>query len=191
MPKNLKRKRILSNLFWIILIALFIIPQSRKFIQVRLHGLLSTVKSVEIIDEDERTKITDFDWKLRDESGDIINFNDFKGNVLVLNFWATWCPPCIAEMQSLENLYKAYNEKVTFLFITSDDMSLVQKFKDKKGYTFKVYNPLEAIPKELETRSIPRTFIVNKKGEIVVDESSALQWDSQKSHQLLNELIEE
>lgn len=191
MPKNLKRKRILSNLFWIILIALFIIPQSRKFIQVRLHGLLSTVKSVEIIDEDERTKITDFDWKLRDESGDIINFNDFKGNVLVLNFWATWCPPCIAEMQSLENLYKAYNEKVTFLFITSDDMSLVQKFKDKKGYTFKVYNPLEAIPKELETRSIPRTFIVNKKGEIVVDESGALQWDSQKSHQLLNELIEE
>lgn len=191
MPKNLKRKRILSNLFWIILIALFIIPQSRKFIQVRLHGLLSTVKSVEIIDEDERTKITDFDWKLRDESGDIINFNDFKGNVLVLNFWATWCPPCIAEMQSLENLYKAYNEKVTFLFITSDDMSLVQKFKDKKGYTFKVYNLLEAIPKELETRSIPRTFIVNKKGEIVVDESGALQWDSQKSHQLLNELIEE
>ena len=188
---KIKKRKILSNLFWIVLLALIIIPKSRQFIQVAFHKLIGNINSVDIIDSSERAMISELSWSLVDENNEVFNLNFNEEKVIFINFWATWCPPCIAEMQSLENLYKAYNEKVTFLFITSDDMSLVQKFKDKKGYTFKVYNPMKAWPKEFETRSIPRTIIINKNGEIVVDKSGALQWDGQKTHQLLNELIKE
>ena len=108
-----------------------------------------------------------------------------------MNFWATWCPPCIAEMPSIQALYNDYNENVVFLFVTNDDFEIVNKFKTKKGFNFKVYQPINEVPENLMTRSIPRTFIINKAGEIVVDESGAVDWNSQKVRQQFDQLLSE
>jgi thiol-disulfide isomerase/thioredoxin len=184
-----KSNRLKSNLLWLILIVALIIPQSRRAIQVTMHSLFSKVNSAEILEPENRVILSTFNWNLLDEDNQRINFSKAKGKVVLINFWATWCPPCIAEMDSLEDLYKAYGNEVVFMFVTNDDMELVDAFKTKKGYTLPVYNPLTQIPKEFETRSIPRTFILNKKGEIVVDEKGAVDWNSEDVHQTLNDLL--
>jgi thiol-disulfide isomerase/thioredoxin len=184
-----KSNRLKSNLLWLILIVALIIPQSRRAIQVTMHSLFSKVNSAEILEPENRVILSTFNWNLLDEDNQRINFSKAKGKVVLINFWATWCPPCIAEMDSLEELYKAYGNEVVFMFVTNDDMELVDAFKTKKGYTLPVYNPLTQIPKEFETRSIPRTFILNKKGEIVVDEKGAVDWNSEDVHQTLNDLL--
>jgi len=90
-----KSKR--NNIFFLVVIALLIIPQTRKPIQVVLHkGLALFGPSIE--SERNRKLITYQDWQLEDIGGNTINFKDLKGKVVFLNFWATWCPPCIAEM---------------------------------------------------------------------------------------------
>ncbi|GAB4162807.1 MAG: hypothetical protein Tsb0033_22210 [Winogradskyella sp.] len=126
---------------------------------------------------------------MQTEKGTIIDFKSTQGKVVFINFWATWCPPCIAEMPSINSLYNDYKDKVVFLLITNDDFKKIELFKDKNNFNFEVLHPFNEIPKELSTNSIPRTFILNKRGEIVVDESGAVNWNSENVRQQINELL--
>ena len=71
--------------------------------------------------------------------GQKINLSELKGKVVLLNYWATWCPPCIAEMPDLEELYQAYKTQVDFYFVTNDDPEKVSIFMKKHEYTFPIY----------------------------------------------------
>ena len=187
----MKSKLTKQNIFFVIIIALILIPQTRHPIQIALHKGLSYFNQSTIIDREERQALSFQNWQLVSDTGKNLNLQDLKGKVIFINFWATWCPPCIVEMPSLQELYDAYNKDVAFLYITSDEWETVQKFKEKNNYSFVVYNPKTKIPEELMTKSIPRTFIINKSGEVVVDEKGAVDWFSEKVKQQIDDLLQE
>ena len=141
------------------------------------------------IDKDERVKLSSYDWKLIDVNGQEWDFETLKGNVVVVNFWATWCPPCVAEMPAFEKLYQDYKENAVFLFVANDDKSKVEYFMDKNQYSHPVYYQLTEAPKELLSNSLPTTYIINKEGEIVVHKTGAADWNSGKVRDLLDTLI--
>lgn len=170
------KKSLRNNIIFLIIIALVIIPQIRKPIQVLLHKGLSFFTSVETIHNAERVTLNNHNWKLINENGDTFGFEKIKGKVTVINFWATWCPPCIAEMPSLQKLYSKYKDDVEFLFITSDTKEIVKTFKAKNNYMFPVFQAKTSPPNILKTKSIPRTLIINKRGDIVIDKSGAVDW---------------
>ncbi|MBV7268660.1 TlpA family protein disulfide reductase [Winogradskyella luteola] len=185
----MKAKLTKRNIIFFIIIAVLIIPQTREPLQILLHKGLSYINQSSLIDKDERVSIAYSNWKLKSDNSRSLTFNNTKGKVVFINFWATWCPPCIAEMPNLQLLYNDYSDKVEFLFVTTDDFETVEKFKNKKNFNFEVFNSLNEIPEELYTRSIPRTFIINKRGEIVVDESGAVDWNSETVRSQLNDLL--
>lgn len=187
----MKKKLSLSNILFVLVILLLIIPETRKPILVTLHKGLSYVNQSSLIGAEDRTTLSNLNWRLKSYSNDVINLKDLQGKVVVVNFWATWCPPCIAEMPSLQILYDNYSDKVEFLFVSDETLETIKKFKSKKGFYFTVFNPLSEPPKELSTTSIPRTFVINKKGEIVIDESGAVNWNSEKVREQLNQLLSE
>ena len=180
-----------NNLIMLVVIGLLIIPQVRRQLQIVLHKGLSYVNSSTFIEVDNRKSLAEPNWQLKSDSDINLDFRETKGKVVFINFWATWCPPCIAEMPSIQKLYDDYNDKVVFLLVTNDRFGTVEKFKSKENYNFPVFNPLNDVPKELKTFAIPRTFILNKKGEIVVDESGAVDWNSDKVRSQLNQLLSE
>ncbi len=180
-----------TNLIFLGIIILLIIPQTRQPIQIFLHKGFSYFNQSSMIEADDRVSVSYNDWNLKSETNTILDFKSTQGKVVFVNFWATWCPPCIAEMPSLQALYNDYKENVVFDFSTTDDFETIKKFKEKKGYNFEVYQPSIYIPKELETSSIPRTFIINKQGEIVVDESGAIDWNSGRVRKQLDQLLSE
>lgn len=184
--KITKRQR--NNIIFGVIILLMIIPQTRQPIQILIHKGLALF-SPSVVDEDERIQLANYNWNLVDEDGVPFDFNDAKGKVIFVNFWATWCPPCIAEMPSVENLYKDYNEDVLFLLVSNEDRETVAKFKSKRNYDFKVYSSISAEPNELETTSIPRSFIIDKYGTIVLDKSGAANWNSVMVRELLHTLL--
>lgn len=177
-----------NNLIFLVIIAILIIPQTRQPIQILLHKGLALF-SPSVVDKEDRIQLTDYDWKLVDEHGNAFDFNDAKGKVVVVNFWATWCPPCIAEMPSLEKLYHQYKDDVVFLLVSNEDQEVISKFKEKNKYEFLVYSSITKNPEIFNTSSIPRTYVIDKQGTIVIDKSGAADWHSDKVKELINSLL--
>jgi thiol-disulfide isomerase/thioredoxin len=177
-----------NNIIFLVIILIMVIPQTRQPIQILLQKGLAMF-SPSVVDEEDRIVLTDYDWQLVDENGVAYNFNDAKGKVVFINFWATWCPPCIAEMPSMEKLYQDYKEDVVFLFVSNEKQEVISKFKKRKDYEFLVHATMTQNPKLLETSSIPRTFVIDQKGHIVIDKSGAADWNSAKVRQLLDDLL--
>jgi thiol-disulfide isomerase/thioredoxin len=187
----MKGKLTARNIILLIVIAVLIIPQTRQPIQVVLHRGLSYINQSSLINKEERLAVSYDNWKLKSDFNSTLDFKETKGKVVLINFWATWCSPCIAEMPSLQALYTDYKDKVVFLFVTSDDFDTVERFKANKGFDFEVFQPLNKVPKVLATVSIPRTIAINKKGELVIDESGAVNWNSKTVRDQLDRLLSE
>jgi thiol-disulfide isomerase/thioredoxin len=179
-----------KNLIFLVVIVLLIIPQTRKPIQVLLNKGLALF-SPSVINSEDRKVLDTYNWQLEDIDGNVFNYAFTQNKVVLINFWATWCAPCIAEMPSLEKLYKDYKDQVVFLFVSNEDNEIISKFAKKNNYSFKVYRAKSQYPQEFNVRSIPRTFLIDKKGNIVIDKTGASNWNSEKVRSVLDELLAE
>ncbi len=144
-----------------------------------LHtGLISPDISA-IINPEE----ADFNLELMDMEGNISRLSDHKGKLIFLNEWATWCPPCIAEMPSIQNLYNKVkgNPNIVFVMLSMDDTNdKPRKFIQKKKYTFPVYMASGRIPKVFRSRSIPTTFVISPEGKIISKKVGMAKYNSKR-----------
>jgi thiol-disulfide isomerase/thioredoxin len=178
-----------STILLIALIALLFIPQTGMPIKVFVNRLIAFSPSV--INEAKREIVNDFEWQLMDLKGSTVNFKESEGKVTLVNFWATWCPPCIAEMPSMQNLYDEYEDTVDFYFVSLESAETLHKFIQKKGFRLPIYIPQEPLPNALETTSFPTTYLISKKGEIVIDKVGAANWDSEKTKAIIEKFLAE
>lgn len=181
-------KKQFSNILFLVIIALMFIPQTRQPIQLFLNkGLALFGPSIE--DEADR-KTLDFDsWKLQDLKGNQIDFKDLHGKVVLLNFWATWCPPCVAELPHISNLYADYKDKIEIILVSQETSDKVETFLMDKGFKLNSYTPLTSYPVGLDISSIPRTFLIDKKGAIVIDKTGAANWNSNAVREQIKRLL--
>ena len=187
---KLKRSHI-YNVIAVVFIALMIIPQTRKSIQIGLNKVLASFGPS--IDKDDEGKITlsDYNWKLQDTEGNVFDFESAKGKVILVNLWATWCPPCIAEMPSMDDLYRDYKDKVVFLFVSGEERETVSSFLKKRELSIPSFTPLSKYPEDLYSKSLPTTYIIGKDGMIHVEKTGAANWNSDGVRELLDELLVE
>ena len=108
-----------------------------------------------------------------DKDGNTVEFSSKKGKPIILNFWASWCPPCKAEMPDFEEAYKKYGDKVEFMMVnlTDGNRETLQKAKDhvsSNGYTFPVYFDTQSTAAyAYSISSVPATYIIDAEGNIV------------------------
>ncbi len=109
-------------------------------------------------------------FKLKTLDGGEVSFADYKGKVVLVNFWATWCPPCLAEMPDLNQLYVDYKDKglqILGLTISSRPKDIPKKVK-QSGVTYPILLDAEPVAAKFGGfGAIPQTFIIDKKGKIV------------------------
>ena len=181
----------LSNILFV-LIALFLFtPYGLPVCALLIKGIsvvTTSVFNIEV-DEAEREKLNQFNWNLVSISGESMDFKSLEGKVILLNFWATWCPPCVAEMPGMQELYNDYGNRVEFVFIARDDHERVVKFLEKKNLDLPIYYERSAPPEELSTSSLPTTYVIDSQGMIRVDKVGATDWNSKKVRALLDGLI--
>ncbi len=119
------------------------------------------------------------EFTLQTLDGEPLSLSDLRGNAVVLNFWATWCPPCQAEMPELQAVHEAYaaGGLVVLGVNQAEDQATVQAFLDERGLTFPVVLDLQyEASQRYQVNSLPTTFFIDRNGmirEIVVGQMNA------------------
>lgn len=127
-------------------------------------------------------------FQMVDLQGNTVAFESLKGKVIFLNIWATWCPPCVAEMPNIQSLYeKVGSDKIAFVMLSVDQAGVdkVKKFIDRKGFTFPVYMPAGQLPQEFYSQAIPTTFIISPQGKIVARQEGMAEYDTKEVREFL------
>ncbi|GIX47180.1 MAG: hypothetical protein KatS3mg131_1391 [Candidatus Tectimicrobiota bacterium] len=135
------------------------------------------------------------DFTLPDLQGNLVRLADTRGRVVLLNFWATWCPPCRAEMPALEALHRDYQKRgLTILAISSDveGEKAVAPFVRRYGLTFTVLlDPRNTLGERLQVRGLPTTYLLDKAGRIAAYEVGIRDWNGSKMRRFLEALLAE
>jgi thiol-disulfide isomerase/thioredoxin len=178
-------------LFWI-LILMLLIPGPRKAILTTVNRVVLNVKSPRILSEEKQERLSDLDynWLLAWEKNEPFYFSNCRDEVVFLNFWATWCAPCVAEMPEIQSLYAKWGEKVLFMLVTSEKPEVVKAFMEKNGYQIPVfYMAGQQPPQALSFSGFPTTFIIDRDGRVVTRKTGAANWDSRATEEIFEELI--
>lgn len=121
-------------------------------------------------DEDNQANVAALNLPLQTLAGEEVNLSDYAGNVILVNFWATWCGPCRVEMPELEAYYQAHQDKgfVMLAVNAGEPAGRAQGFIDEGGYTFPVMLDLEGEVANFfgGVRGMPSTFVLDQNGEL-------------------------
>lgn len=120
-------------------------------------------------------------FQFRDAAGKFHSTADLKGKVVLINFWATWCPPCRAEMPSLHSLYSKLknDDRIVFLFMNEDEDDLkVKSYLENNGFNMPVSTRTSNLPGEIFNGTLPTTVILDKEGRIVFRHEGLADYDN-------------
>ena len=129
--------------------------------------------------------------RFKDVKGNVVDLGDLKGKVIFLNFWATWCPPCRAEMPSINKLYAQFkNDKnVVFIFADADgDLAKSGQFMTDRKYELPVYKVESDIPEQTFSGNLPTTVVFDKQGRLSLKHEGAADYADKKIIDFLNKL---
>ncbi|PWS28067.1 TlpA family protein disulfide reductase [Pedobacter yonginense] len=177
-------KLIKQNIFNIIVITLLLVivlvPDAKAFV---LRGLMEIGLYAPKTEVAAPVNVGLEGIRFKDEKGKIIDLGDLKGKVIFLNFWATWCPPCRAEMPSLNTLYRRFkNDKnVIFIFADADgDLPKAGQFMLNKKFELPIYKAESSIPEQIFKSSLPTTVIFDKQGRLSFKHEGLADYSDQK-----------
>jgi len=132
------------------------------------------------------------DFTLKTLKGGTVSLKDYRGRLIFLNFWATWCGPCRAEMPSMQRLWEEFKEEdfVILAINIQEESKLVSSFMNERGLSFPVLlDEKGKVARSYGIRGIPTTFFLNPEGEIIGKAVGARDWASKESFQLIEELL--
>jgi thiol-disulfide isomerase/thioredoxin len=142
--------------------------------------------------ESEISETFNYDFSLTDLNGQTIRVDQLKGKVIFLNLWATWCAPCKAEMAGIHKLYQEIaTDDIAFVMLSLDkaqDKEKVKKYIYDKKFAFPVYLPTTYLPDQLIVPSIPTTFIIDKRGNLVAKEIGTTNFNTKKFKKFIIDL---
>jgi thiol-disulfide isomerase/thioredoxin len=128
---------------------------------------------------------------LADKEGKTWHLADLQGKVIFVNFWATWCPPCLAEMPGINQLYSRFKGDPNIVFVTVDvDRQLTKSsaFLKKHDWNLPLYQAISTLPQALSSGSIPFTIIFDRQGKIVYRHEGTADYSSDRMVEFIKTL---
>ncbi len=142
-------------------------------------------------------KVTTIDFEsnmlqFSDLENNIFTIQNFKGKNLFINYWATWCNPCLAEMPYMAELYENYKdeEDIIFLYLSREKLETIKNYipKDESLQQLPIYKIITD-DEFFATSGIPTTFIVNSDGEVIVKDLGSAFWNDESVFKFIDNLI--
>lgn len=147
-------------------------------------ALLATVAAA------DAQRQADLDWRVRPLGGETVSIERFKGEVLFINLWATWCEPCVAELGSIERLRDSLDDVqgLRFLLVAPQRERELERFVRRHSLSVPVFREVQRMPASFGLRALPTTYIVDRSGNVVLVHRGAADWDTAAVRRLLQTL---
>lgn len=179
--KKFTTGNILYGLFMVVILIMLINPTAKGLL---IRGLMNIgLFQPDIPVAESKPKANPVNITFRDSKGQTINTADLRNKVIFVNFWATWCPPCIAEMPSVNQLYDRFknNPDVVFIIVDVDnDYNKALTFMQKHNLNLPMYTLAGSVSTETMDDTIPATLVFNKRGQIVYRHTGAADYGNEK-----------
>ena len=193
--KTLKKSLIEYGIIFAIFGGLYVTGLHTEVLGFLQRGILATglmnpdLEEKEDLAMNNANPTADFNMNLINSKGERVAMKDLKGKVIFMNVWATWCPPCVAEMPGINKLYKDVDkDKVAFIMVSVDqDFQKAIDFNERKGYDFEIYKLHGGMPVMYQTQSIPSTFLINAEGKLVMTHLGMGDYNTNKFRKFLKE----
>ena len=145
--------------------------------------------------QDMKVTTIDFDsnvLQFSDLENNIFTLQNFKGKNLFINYWATWCNPCLAEMPYMAELYENYKDEddIIFLYLSREKLEIIKNYipKDESLQQLPIYKIITD-DEFFATSGIPTTFIINSDGEVTVKDLGSAFWNDESVFKFIDNLI--
>jgi len=187
----LKMPLLLNSLFFIGLVVLVFNPTAKA---VLINGLMKVGLFQPDMAEPAQANNTFAavpDMVFQDTNGRLVHLASQKGKVIFINFWATWCSPCIAEMPAINELYEKLksNKNVVFIIVDADhDFSKSRPFMARRHFTMPLYQAASKIPESFLNNAIPTTTIIDRTGKVVFHHEGSADYGNPKVLAYLNSI---
>lgn len=200
MEDNKKKSLIQYGVLAVVVMTLYMTGLHTEVIGFIQRGLLATGimnPKVEVVSPTEATQnqpmaniqAADFNLQLLDIDGKVVSLEDLKGKVIFLNFWATWCPPCIAEMPNIAQLHEEMGDEVAFVMLSlDDDFEKATAFNKRKGFNLPIYALASPLPAMYESSAIPTTYVIDAAGNLALTHKGMADYDNKKFKAFLKSL---
>jgi len=132
----------------------------------------------------------DYDWMLVNLDGKKVALSEFKGRVIYLRLWATWCIHCREELPSIQRLYETFKDQdVAFVIATYEDEAIIKSYLSKYKIRLPIFRYKTVLPSVFKNKRLPVTFIIDRKGDIVYEHVGAAKWDDESVVTFLRGLL--
>lgn len=182
----LKRKITTGNVLYalmMVVVLVMLINPSAKSLLIRSLMKIGFFQPSIPVAVSKKSVADPFNISFKDNNGKTINTADLKGKVIFVNFWATWCPPCIAEMPSVNELYAQFknNPNVVFMIVDVDnDYKKANGFMQQHQYNLPMFTLTSEVPADIMDGTIPTTLVFDKNGNLIYSHSGAADYSSSK-----------
>ncbi|GAB5538501.1 MAG: hypothetical protein Salg2KO_06040 [Salibacteraceae bacterium] len=178
------RKGWVKNLVFLGILGILFFTPVGQWVRVQILSLTLFAPSNQVENSATVDSLHKFPLQLMDQEGNSFLLSSLEGKPIFINFYASWCPPCLAEFRSMNRMQEELSD-VEFLFVTRETEEDYYKFLDNTQYDYPFYKQQSKLPKQLEHESIPASYLLDANGNLVFQHVGAANWDDDA---LINEL---
>jgi len=191
--KSLRRSLIEYGLIAAVLLTVYMTGYHTQIIGTIQRGFLATglITPSISLDYSEMRDASGADFYFADSDFKVKNLTQYEGKVVFLNIWASWCPPCIAEMPSIENLYKSFEGRDEFVFLLvsmDEDFADAENFMESRNLNLPIYHYRSRDRLVYTSDLLPTTYVITQEGKIAMEKRGMAKYDTPAFKQFLEEL---